>query len=58
MVKIVLTNNSVQSCRSESGQKLPCSLFNSLNISTYDYGRIGLTVSKIGRGQIGGVRSQ
>jgi len=28
-----------------------CSLFKSLNISKHDYDRIGLTVSKIGRGQ-------
>jgi len=38
-VKIVFGNNySIQSCRGESGHKLRCSLFSSLNISKYDYG--------------------
>jgi len=39
MVKIVFANNSVQNCRIESWQKLKHSLFSSLNISKYDYGR-------------------
>jgi len=32
-------NNSVQNYRRESRQKLKCGLFDSLNISRYDYGR-------------------
>jgi len=43
----------VQNCRKESQQKLQCGLISPLNISKYDYGRIGLTVSKIDRGHSG-----
>ena len=38
-VEILFANNSVQNRRRVSRQKLKCSLFNSLNISEYDYGR-------------------
>jgi len=45
-------NNSVQDCRGESQQILESGLFDALlNVSKYDYGRIALIVSKMGRGQ-------
>ena len=37
---VLQITNSVQSCRGESRpKKLKCSLFNSLNVFKYDYGR-------------------
>jgi len=49
-VKVIYANNYVQHCHRESLQNLQRSLFNSLNISKYDYG-VQLTVSNIDRGQ-------